>query len=396
MDYLAKRVTTLNESATLLMARLAGELKAKGADVISMSLGEPDFNTPDFVKDAAKKALDDNITRYSPVPGFPKLRTAICNKYNNSYGTEYKPSNVVVSTGAKQALMNIFMSLVNPGDEIILPAPYWVSYKEMIEYNGGIPVIIETKLEDDYKISNSQLQDALSDKTKAILFTNPSNPTGTLYTKDEITGFANILEKTNSFIISDEIYDFIQFTDNYTSFSEFPGLIEKLILVNGVSKSYAMTGFRVGYSISNEVLAKTFSKVQSQFTSGTCAISQMAAITAIEEGTQWAQDKKAIFFKRRDILIDNLNKTQGIKCNRPDGAFYLFCNISALIGKKSDDVIIKDSQTFCMDLLEKANVALTAGSAFGAENHVRFSYALSEEQIIEACNRIIKWEKNLS
>ncbi len=395
MEYLAKRVMTLNESETLLMARLASELKAKGNDVISMSLGEPDFNTPDFVKDAAKKALDENITRYSPVPGYPKLKEAICNKYNQTYGTDYKPSQAVVSTGAKQSLMNIFISLINPGDEVIIPAPFWVSYKEMVEFNGGIPIIINTTLENDYKISASQLRASISNKTKAFLFTNPSNPTGTLYHKKEIETLKDILHEAGCFIISDEIYDNIKFTNEYTSFSQYPELMDKLILVNGVSKSYAMTGFRIGYTLSNEVLAKTFSKVQSQFTSGASSISQMAAIEAINHGQQWSDEKTKIFQKRRDILIENLNKIPGIKCNKPEGAFYLFCNIDKILGKTSGDKLIKTSQDFCMDLLEKGLVASTAGSAFGAEGHIRLSYALSEEEIVEACNRISKWVNGL-
>lgn len=386
---LSQKVERLAESETLAMARLGNELKEKGIDVINMSLGEPDFHTPEFIKEAAKKAIDDNYSFYTPVAGYRELLEIISKKLKRDNNLNYKPSEIVVSTGAKQAIMNILMAILNPEDEVIVPIPYWVSYSEMITLNDGVMVGIETDYKSDFKISPQQLEQAITPKTKAFLFSNPCNPSGTMYSEEELRALGEVFKKyPDIIIISDEIYENISFDFKPFSIGSIPELQNRTVTINGLSKGYAMTGWRLGYLAAPEVIAKACVKIQGQFTSGACSIAQRAAIAALSADPAMTEPMKIAFKKRRDLLIEQMSDIPHIKLNKPGGAFYLLPEVSYYFGKSYQGKTIKDSRDLCMFLLDVAHVAMTPGAAFGAPDYVRLSYATSEEQIVEAVKRI--------
>ncbi len=385
----SNKVKNVSESETLAMARLSREFKEKGLDVIGLSLGEPDFNTPDFIKEAAIKALDDNITKYSPVPGFLSLREAIVTKLKRDNGLSYNASQIVVSTGAKQTLANLCMSLLNPGDEVLLPAPYWVTYKEVIKLAGGIPVVIPTTIENNFKVTAQQLEEHITAKTRMLLYSSPSNPTGSIYTKQELKNIADLLVNHKEIaIVSDEIYEHINFTGAHESIAQFNELKDQVIVVNGVSKAFAMTGWRLGWMAGPEHVAQACTKIQGQITSGTCTISQMAAQAAMLAEPKAIKYMKTSFAKRKNVLLSLLNEIEGIKTYTPEGAFYLFPEVNYYYGKSFEGKAINNSKDLCMYLLNEALVSLVPGEAFEAPNSVRISYAASEEQIKEAVKRI--------
>ncbi|MFP5385866.1 MAG: pyridoxal phosphate-dependent aminotransferase [Bacteriovoracia bacterium] len=389
MTFLSQRVQKLAESETLAMARLGNELKEKGVNVINMSLGEPDFATPDFVKLAAKDAIDKNFSYYTPVPGYKDLLEAISAKFKRDNNLHYKPSQIVVSTGAKQSIINVVMATVNPGDEVILPAPYWVSYIEMVQLNDGKAVIIDTDYKSDFKITPDQLEKAITPKTKMFLFSNPSNPTGSMYSEKELRALGEVFKKhPNVLIVSDEIYEYITFEDKMFSIGSIPELANRTVTVNGLSKGFAMTGWRLGYLGAPEEIAKACVKIQGQFTSGASSISQRAAIAAINADPSVVKEMQAAFKKRRDLLISLFKEIPHVGCNNPGGAFYLFPEVSWYFGKKHGDTVMKDAKDLCMYLLNTGHVALTPGGAFGAPNYIRLSYATSEDIIREAVTRI--------
>lgn len=389
MNVISERALKMSESVTIKMARLAGELKAAGKNVISLSLGEPDFHTPDFVKDAAKKALDDDYTFYSPVPGFPELREAVCNKFKRDNGLDFKPAQVVVSTGAKHSLMNICLAMINPGEEVILPAPYWVSYIEMVKFCEGTPVVIETNIESDFKISPEQLEQAITDKTKLFIFSNPCNPSGSVYSKDELAGLVEVFNKyPQVYVVSDEIYEYINFNGHGTSIGTFKSISDRVITVNGLAKGHAMTGWRIGYIGAPLDIATACGKIQGQFTSGTNTIAQRAAISALTESPEKVSHMRETFIKRRDLMISLLKDIPGLKLNEPKGAFYLFPDVSSYFGKTASGITINNSDDLCTYLLEDCLVATTPGSAFGNPDNIRLSYANSDEQLKEAAQRL--------
>ena len=391
MIKVSERLKRLSESATLAMARMSRELKEKGHNVIPLSLGEPDFDTPDFIKVAAKKAIDDNFSHYTPVPGLPELRTAISNKFKRDNNLDYSAEQIVVSTGAKQSLANVCLSLLNPGDEVLLPTPYWVSYADIVTLSEGVSVKIESKIENDFKITAAQLESKITDKTKLLMFSSPCNPSGTVYTKKELTDIAEMLEKyPNIYIIADEIYEHINFTEEHFSIGSIPSIKERVITVNGVSKGFAMTGWRVGFIGAPLWIAKACTKIQGQVTSATCSISQKAAETAVSANPEVVSKMKDIFLERRDLVLEKFNEIDGIKCNVPEGAFYLFPDISYYFGKSDGETTINSSDDLCMYLLNKCYVALVAGTPFGNPECVRISYAASEENLLEAIRRIKK------
>ena len=389
MTKVSERLNRLSESATLAMARMSRELKAKGHNVIALSLGEPDFDTPDFIKVAAKKAIDDNFSHYTPVPGLPELRTAISNKFKRDNNLDYSADQIVVSTGAKQSLANVCLSLLNPGDEVLLPTPYWVSYADIVTLSEGISIKVESTIENDFKVTASQIESKITDKTKLLMFSSPCNPSGTVYTEKELIDIAIMLEKyPNIYIIADEIYEHINFTDNHFSIGTIPSLKDRVITVNGVSKGFAMTGWRVGFIGAPLWIAKACTKIQGQVTSATCAVSQKAAETAVNANPEVLSGMKDIFLERRDLVLEKLNNIKGIKCNVPQGAFYLFPDVSYYFGKSDGETVINNSDDFCMYLLNNCYVALVAGTPFGNPECVRISYAASEENLLEAISRI--------
>ena len=391
MTKVSERLKRLSESATLAMARMSRELKEKGHNVIPLSLGEPDFDTPDFIKVAAKKAIDDNFSHYTPVPGLPELRTAISNKFKRDNNLDYSAEQIVVSTGAKQSLANVCLSLLNPGDEVLLPTPYWVSYADIVTLSEGVSVKIESKIENDFKITAAQLESKITDKTKLLMFSSPCNPSGTVYTKKELTDIAEMLEKyPNIYIIADEIYEHINFTEEHFSIGSIPSIKERVITVNGVSKGFAMTGWRIGFIGAPLWIAKACTKIQGQVTSATCSISQKAAEAAVSANPEVVSKMKDIFLERRDLVLEKFNEIDGIKCNVPEGAFYLFPDISYYFGKSDGETTINSSDDLCMYLLNKCYVALVAGTPFGNPECVRISYAASEENLLEAIRRIKK------
>ncbi len=389
-SYLSDRINNLSESATLKMTKLGRELAAKGINVISLSVGEPDFNTPEHVKEAAKKALDENYTRYSPVPGYPELRQAIVNKLKNENGLDYDISQIVVSTGAKQSLSNVILTLVNPGDEVIIPTPYWVSYSEMVTLAEGKAVYIDTEIESDFKITPAQLEAAITPKSKVFMFSSPCNPTGSVYTKDELAALVAVFEKhPNIFIISDEIYEHINFGDKHKSIAQFDSIKDRVIIVNGFSKAFAMTGWRLGYIAANKEIAAANDKMQGQTTSGTCSIAQRAGIVAYEQGLESVLEMKEAFARRRQLVYDLLNDIPGVKTNLPQGAFYFFPEISSFFGKKDPEGNeIKNSADLALYLLNYGHVATVGGDSFGNNNYIRLSYAASDENLKEALRRI--------
>lgn len=396
MNFLSQRVQKLSESETLAMARLGNELKEKGVNVINMSLGEPDFATPDFIKTAAKDAIDKNFSYYTPVPGYKELLEAISRKFKRDNHLNYAPSQIVVSTGAKQSIINVIMATINPGDEVILPAPYWVSYSEMIQLNEGVVTQINTDYKTDFKITPSQLEGAITSKTKMFLFSNPSNPTGSMYSEGELRALGEVFKKhPQVLIVSDEIYEHITFEEKMFSIGSIPELSERTVTVNGLSKNFAMTGWRLGYLGAPLEIAKACVKIQGQFTSGASSISQRAAIAAVEADPICIKEMQQAFKKRRDLLITLFKEIPHVHFNHPGGAFYLFPEVSHYFGKKYGDVFIKDAKDLCMYLLNVGHVALTPGGAFGAPEYIRLSYATSEENIREAVGRINKALANL-
>ncbi|MGB3107671.1 MULTISPECIES: pyridoxal phosphate-dependent aminotransferase [Sphingobacterium] len=389
-SYLSDRINNLSESATLKMTKLGRELAAKGVNVISLSVGEPDFNTPEHVKDAAKKALDENWTRYSPVPGYPELRQAIVNKLKTENNLDYDISQIVVSTGAKQSLSNVILTLINPGDEVIIPTPYWVSYSEMVVLAEGKSVFINTEIDNNFKITPAQLEAAITPKTKLFMFSSPNNPTGTVYSKDELAALAEVFEKhPQVFILSDEIYEHINFVDKHESIAQFESIKDRVIIINGFSKAFAMTGWRLGYIAANKTIAAANDKLQGQTTSGTCSISQRAGIVAYEQGLESVNKMKEAFARRRQLVYDLLTEIPGVRTNLPEGAFYFFPEISSFFGKKDQDGnVIKNSSDLALYLLNVGHVATVGGDSFGNDNYIRLSYAASDESLIEALKRI--------
>jgi aspartate aminotransferase len=389
MNPLSDRINNLSTSQTLAMAALARELKSQGKDIISLSLGEPDFNTPDFIKEAAKKAIDENYSTYSPVEGYADLKEAICRKFKRDNDLDYKPSHIVVSTGAKQSLYNIAQVMLNDGDEVILPAPYWVSYFEIVKMAGGIPVEVPTSIENDFKITPEQLEKAITPKTKMIWYSSPCNPSGSVFSKDELTALSKvILKHPNIYVVSDEIYEHINFAGTFCSIASLPGMFEKTITVNGIAKGFAMTGWRIGYIGAPEIIAKACTKMQGQVTSGANSIAQRATITAVDADPSVLNYMVDAFKKRRDLVVGLINDVPGMKVNIPEGAFYVFPDVSFYFGKTLRGNLIKDANDFSMYLLSEANVATVTGDAFGDKNCIRFSYATSEEILIEAMKRI--------
>lgn len=389
MNPLSDRINNLTTSQTLAMASLARELKAQGRDIISLSLGEPDFNTPDFIKEAGKKAIDENYSTYSPVDGYMDLKEAICRKFKRDNNLDYKPANVVVSTGAKQSLYNIAQVMINDGDEVILPAPYWVSYFEIIKMSGGIPIEVPTSIESDFKITPEQLEKAITPKTKMIWYSSPCNPSGSVYSREELTAIAKVLENhPNIYVIADEIYEHINFSGTFCSIASIPGMFAKTITVNGVSKAFAMTGWRIGYIGGPEFIAKACTKMQGQVTSGANSIAQRAAITAVDADPKVLHKMVLAFKSRRDLVVGLIQDIPGLKINIPEGAFYVFPDVSHYFGKTLNGTEIKNADDFAMYLLSKANVATVTGEAFGNPNCIRFSYATSEELLTEAMKRI--------
>ncbi|WP_205313853.1 pyridoxal phosphate-dependent aminotransferase [Pedobacter nanyangensis] len=390
MSILSDRINNLSESATLKMTKLGRELAAKDVNVISLSVGEPDFNTPEHVKEAAKKALDENYTRYSPVPGYPDLRQAIVNKLKTENNLDYDISQIVVSTGAKQSLSNVILTLINPGDEVIIPTPYWVSYSEMVTLAEGKSVFINTSIESDFKITPAQLEAAITPKSKLFMFSSPNNPTGTVYSKDELAALAKVFEKhPNIYILSDEIYEHINFVDKHESIAQFPSIKDRVIIVNGFSKAFAMTGWRLGYIAANKEIAAANDKLQGQTTSGTCSIAQRAGIVAYEQGLDTVNEMKKAFARRRQLVYDLLKDIPGVKTNLPEGAFYFFPEISSFFGKKdADGNVIKNSADLALYLLNVGHVATVGGDSFGNDNYIRLSYAASDESLVEALRRI--------
>ena len=389
MPQLAERLDRLSESATLKMARLSRELKNQGAEIINLSVGEPDFDTPRHIKDAAIRAINDGVTSYPPVPGFPELRKAVANKYQQDLGLSYEPSQVVVSTGGKQTLINILMTLVDPGDEIVLPAPYWVSYPEMIKMVGGELIPIPTTVDVDYKITPEQLQAAITDKTRAVMLCSPSNPTGSVYSEEELKQLAAVLEQyPDLYIISDEIYEYINFRGTQHSIAQFGNLQERTMIVSGVSKGFAMTGWRIGFMVAPQAIADGCTKIQGQFTSGANAMAQVAATEAISGDRTPTYQMRDAFQQRRDLVMDKLSAIPGIRYNKPEGAFYLFADIRELYGTIVNGKAIQDSEAFCMTMLNEANVSLVPGIAFGDDNCIRFSFAASEDELSTAIDRL--------
>lgn len=388
MIQLSDRILQMEESATLAMSRKSRELRAQGKDIISLSLGEPDFTTPDFIKQAAVEAMEQNFTTYTPVPGYDDLRDAIAEKFNRDNGIPYKRENIVVSTGAKQSIANLIMAVINPGDEVIIPAPFWVSYAEIVKVAGGIPVIVPTTIESDFKFTPEQFRASITGKSKMMMFSSPCNPTGTVYSKEELRALADVVkEHPNLLVMSDEIYEHINFVGHNHSMAQFDDVFDQIVTVNGVSKAWAMTGWRVGYIGASKEIADACNKIQGQFTSGTCSIAQRATIAAVKADPIILKDMVAAFENRRELVLKALNDMPGVKCNRPGGAFYVFPDISSFFGKSADGKTIQSAEDLCMYLLDKG-VALVSGEAFGDPNCMRISYAASEETLTEAMKRV--------
>ena len=389
MTQLSDCLKRLSPSATLAMSQKSNEMKANGIDVINMSVGEPDFNTPDHIKEAAKKAVDDNFSRYSPVPGYVDLRKAIVEKLKNENQLEYGVTEISVSNGAKQCVCNAVLALVNPGEEVIIPAPYWVSYPEMVEIAGGKSVYIDTDLSTNFKITPEQLENAITEKTRMLILCSPSNPTGSVYSKDELEALAQVIKKhENLYVVSDEIYEHISYIGNHESIAQFPGMRERTIIINGVSKAYAMTGWRIGFLAAPEWIAKGCNKLQGQYTSGPCSVSQKAAEAAYTGNQQCVEDMRLVFERRRNLIVKLAKDIPGLEVNVPEGAFYLFPKCSSFFGKEYGKYKISNSTDLAMYLLEEGHVATVSGDAFGAPDYFRMSYATDDKTITEALNRI--------
>jgi aspartate aminotransferase len=389
MTIFSDRILELSESETIAMSQRSRDLKAKGIDVINLSLGEPDFNTPENIKAAAKKAIDENYSHYPPVAGFLDVRQAVALKLKRDNGLQYDPTQIVISTGAKQSIMNAVLCLVNPGDEVVIPSPFWVSYAEMVRYAEGVVVEVKAEVDQDFKITPSQLEAAITAKTKLFMFSSPSNPTGGAYTKSELLALAEVFKKHPQVqIISDEIYEHIRYEGEHFSLAQVPELYARVITVNGVSKAFAMTGWRIGYMAASAEIAKACTKIQGQFTSAASSISQMASKEAMLTDPKDIKYMVDAFKKRRDVLYNGLSQIPTLVCNKPIGAFYLFPKVNALYGKKIGDRSIQNASDLCMYFLEEAHVATVPGSAFGADDYIRLSYAASEEDLIKAISRI--------
>ena len=389
MAQLSDRLQRLAPSATLAMSQKSSEMKAQGIDVINMSVGEPDFNTPDHIKEAAKKAIDDNYSRYSPVPGYADLRKAIVEKLKNENGLDYTVNEVLVSNGAKQSVCNTVMALVNPGDEVIIPAPYWVSYPQMVKLAGGTPVIVEAGFEQNFKMTPEQLEAAITPETRLLILCSPSNPTGSVYTKEELAGLAEVIKRHDDlFVLADEIYEHINYVGHHESIAQFPGMKERSIIVNGVSKAYAMTGWRIGYIAAPEWIVKGCNKLQGQYTSGPCSVSQKAAEFAYTQSQECVEQMRQAFERRRNLIVKLAQDIPGLEVNVPQGAFYLFPKCSSFYGKSYESTTINNSSDLALFLLEKGHVATVGGDAFGDPDCFRMSYATSDENIIEAMRRI--------
>ena len=390
MSKLSERINRMSESATLAMARLSRELREQGKDIITLSLGEPDFDTPDFIKNAAKKAVDDNFSHYTPVPGLLELRDSIVKKFQRDNDLNYSRDQIVVSTGAKQSLANVCLSLLNPGDEVLLPCPYWVSYSDMIKLAEAKPVKILSSIENDFKVTVAEIEKAITTKTKMLIFSSPCNPSGTVYSKRELESIAKMLEKyPNIYVVSDEIYEHINFDEKHFSIGSIASMKEKTITVNGVSKGFAMTGWRVGFIGAPLWIANACSKIQGQVTSATCAVAQKATQEAMLSDPKITTKKmRDTFLKRRDLVVKLFNEIPNVKCNLPMGAFYVFPDVSFYFGKKNSNITIRNADDLCMYLLNNAFVACVSGSAFGNDNCIRISYATSEDLLIEGINRI--------
>ena len=389
MEHISRRVQALSVSQTLAMAQKSRELKAQGIDVINLSLGEPDFNTPDDIKEAAKKAIDDNYSFYPPVPGYNDLREAISRKFKEENGLDYTPDQIIVSAGGKHSLINVMLSVVDPGEEVILLAPYWVSYLDHITFAEGKPVIIQTSIDSDFKVTPAQLEAALTPRTRVLIFNSPSNPTGMVYTREEMGALVKVLEKyPQVIIISDEIYEHITFSGKHVSMASFSSICDRVVSVNGVSNGYAMTGWRIGYIGGPLWLAKACNKLQGQFTSGVSSISQRAALAAITSKSGSKERMREAFLRRRDLICRLLGEIPGLKVRVPQGAFYVMPDISNFIGKSFNGRVMKSANDLTFYLLEEASVAMVSGTAFGADNCIRISYATSDDRIIEAVRRI--------
>ena len=389
MIEISNRLNAMVESATLAMSRISRELKAQGKDVISLSLGEPDFNTPQFIKDAALEAMNNNYTQYTPVSGYDDLREAISFKFERDNHLKYSKEQIVVSTGAKQSIANVVLSLINPGDEVIIPAPYWVSYIEIVKMAEGIPVIIEANIDQNFKITAEQFENAITSKTKLMIFSTPCNPTGSVYSKEELSGLADVLKRHQQVVVlCDEIYEHINFIGKHESLAQFDAIYDQVVTVNGVSKAWAMTGWRLGYIGASKKIADACNKIQGQFTSGTCSITQKAVIPAMYADPSELNDMVHAFHKRRDLVVSALETMPGVRSNVPEGAFYLFPDVSSFFGKQYLEYKIEDAQDLCMYLLSEAQIALVSGEGFGSPNCIRISYAAAEDTLIEAMKRM--------
>ncbi len=389
MENLSQRLQSLSPSATMAMNQKSRDLQAQGVDVINLSVGEPDFYTPDHIKDAAKKAIDDNFSFYPPAAGFPDLRKAVSEKFKRENNLDFSPEQIVVSTGAKNSLANVILCLIDKGDEVIVPAPYWVTYAELVKVAEGKNVVINGTLENDFKVTADQIEKAITPKTKALLLCSPSNPTGAVYSKDELEAIANVIEKhPHVYVITDEIYEHINFVGKHVSLAEFPAIKERIVVINGVSKAYAMTGWRIGYIGAPQWLAKACTKLQGQFTTGPTTIAQKAAVAALNSEQSSREEMNKAFMRRRDLIMEELKEVNGLKYNKPEGAFYVFPDCSSYFGKSVNGKVIENSEDFCIYLLEEGHVATVPGKAFGEPSCFRISFATSDEKITEAINRM--------
>ncbi len=389
MSKLAKRIDQLHESQTIAMARLSRELQEQGQDIISLSLGEPDFVTPKYIREGAKKAIDDGFTFYTPISGFADLRKAISQKFKNENNLDYAPDQIVVSTGAKQSIANVVLSLIDPGDEVLVPTPYWVSYTQIIQLAGGTPVFLHSAIDSDFKVTPAQVEAAITSKIKMFIFSSPCNPTGTVYTKDELKALADVFSKhENIYILSDEIYEHINFLAKHESIAQFEKIKERVVIVNGVSKGYAMTGWRIGFIGASKDIAKACDKMQGQFTSGTSSVSQKAALAALTGNDEENNKIRESFLRRRNLVLGLMKDIPGWKVNEPQGAFYVFPDVSYYFGKHNGSTVINSPTDLCMYLLKDAKVSLVTGEAFGDDKCVRFSYATADHLLIEAIKRI--------
>ena len=389
MNKLSERLNRLSPSATLAMSQKSAELKAKGIDVINLSVGEPDFNTPEHIKAAAIRAVEENYSRYSPVPGYPALRQAIVNKLKKENGLDYTPAQILCSNGAKQSVCNTVMAIVNPGDEVIVPAPYWVSYPQMVKLADGTPVIINAGFEQDFKITAQQLEAAITSRTRALILCSPSNPTGSVYSKKELESLAQVIARHERVIvITDEIYEHIIYTGRNESIAQFPEIKDRVVVVNGVSKAYAMTGWRIGFIAAPEWIVKGCNKLQGQYTSGPCSVSQKAAEAAYTGSQECVEEMRQAFERRKNLIVKLAGEIPGLEVNNPQGAFYLFPKCSSYFGKRRGDKVVNNSSDFAMYLLDNAHVATVGGDAFGSPECFRMSYATSDENIVEAMRRI--------